>query len=230
MNESMEVIAAYCLIAFCIGILCTFMMIKIHKKWKSKNKANSINVKHNKKTKKKQEPSNQIAKQDNTNKNATAIALSKQSDNVEIDSRSKKQQRKQQRREERKRKRQEMLKKNELSIKEREKKAFNPKTTKPTDVIYTDLSIIDGNLVLCSFGKTSYYHCWPYDGKIYYEFCCDSTKIAKAINNHSAIIDPFCIKHKDSVSFDVAKSLAVTEYGELTSEYIIIHKSTIKFE
>lgn len=112
----------------------------------------------------------------------------------------------------------------------RRRRNFNPKTSKPSNVIYKELAVSEGRLVACSIGQTPYYRSWKYEGRFFYEFFCDKTKAAKAVNNHSVIIDPFCQKSSDSVSIEEYKRMTTVEFGEIDSYNSIISKSIILFE
>lgn len=141
---------------------------------------------------------------------------------------SKKEQRKIERKEERARKQEEIPQKREAEVEAR--RSFNPKTTKPSDVTYKELAVSEGRLVTCSIGQTPYYRSWEYEGRFFYEFFCEKTKAAKAVNNHSVIIDPFCQKGSASVSIEEAKRMTIIEFGEIDSNNSVISKSIILFE
>lgn len=228
MDDNLDVIA-WCIIAFCLGLICALAFLGLRKKSKSKNEDKAIKVAKNKKNTKIKPEKNKRVDVPCSVSTTTTPQLNC-NNNSESPRLSKKQLKRLQRKEEREKRRQEGLKKKDNAFTEQNIKAFNPKVSKPDNAEYTDLCISDGQLTVCTIGKTSYYHCWTYGDKLYYEFYCSSAKVAKAINNHSAIIDPFCVKHKDSTPFDLAKSLEVIEYGELSSEYKIINKSTVKFK
>lgn len=230
MDDKWVVITVFCIIAFSLGFICGIAFGGVNKKNKSLKEDKAIKD-TNKGIKTKNRQGNISAEVvDSISTHANYMQQSKDRDDEDKPHLSKKQLRKKQKREEKERKRKDEQKLKEKTIIELKKNKFDPRVSKPESFEYTDLSISDGQLTVCTLGKTSYYHCWAYEGKLYYEFYCDSIKVAKAINNHSAIIDPFCVKHKDSVSLDVAKSLDVIEYGELTSEYKIINKTTVKFK
>lgn len=141
---------------------------------------------------------------------------------------SKKEQRKIERKEERARKQEEIPQKREAEVEAR--RSFNPKTTKPSDVTYKELAVSEGRLVTCSIGQTPYYRSWEYEGRFFYEFFFGKTKAAKAVNNHSVIIDPFCQKASASVSIEEAKRMTIIEFGEIDSNNSVISKSIILFE
>ena len=77
--------------------------------------------------------------------------------------------------------------------------------------------------------QQSYYRKWEFKGKYYYEFFCDSTKIGKAINNKSVIVEPFCEKDPASTSYDNAKSIETVHFGEIGADNAIIKKAIIKY-
>lgn len=122
----------------------------------------------------------------------------------------------------------EIQKKEEIG--KRCEKKLNPRTTIPENVSFIELAVSDGKLVQCNPGQTPYYHCWKYEGKLYYKFNYEDAKAAKAINNRSVIIDPFCQKDNKSIPVDNATAFITLEYGEMDSSYNIIHKSLIKFQ
>lgn len=127
-----------------------------------------------------------------------------------------------------KERKEEIQKKEEIG--KRYEKKLNPRTTIPENVSFIELAVSDGKLVQCNPGQTPYYHCWEYEGKLYYKFNSEDAKAAKAINNRSVIIDPFCQKDSKSVPVDSATAFITLEYGEMDSNYNIIHKSLIKFK
>ena len=143
---------------------------------------------------------------------------------------SKKELQRQQRKEERARKNQEEADRQAALAELRRKQLFNPRTTKPENVVYTNLAISDGHLVLCTVGQTYYYHTWEYEGRYFFEFFCEQSKVAKAVNNRSVILDPFCQKDSNSVPVDEAKSMENIEFGEVDKEFNIISKSIIRFK
>ena len=103
---------------------------------------------------------------------------------------------------------------------------FNPKTTQPENAVYTDLTVSEGGLAPWSVGWPQYYRSWEYEGRFFFEFSSEQAE-AKAINNHSVIIDPFCQKSVDSVSFEEANQVVTKEYGEIDNNYTLISKATI---
>lgn len=135
-----------------------------------------------------------------------------------------------QRKENKERKRQEEIERKAALAEAKRKAAFDPFVSKPENVTYTDLAVVDGKLVPWSMGKTSYYHYWEYEGRYFFEFFCEQTKAAKAINNRSAIIDPFCQKDSSSVAVDKANSMIIDKFGELDSELNVISKSIIIYQ
>lgn len=124
-----------------------------------------------------------------------------------------------QRREERKKQREQQAAKERI-------RNFNPKTTKPENAVYTDLTVSEGELAPWSVGWPQYYRSWEYEGRFFFEFSSEQAE-AKAINNHSVIIDPFCQKSTDSVSFEEANQVVTKEYGEIDSNYTVVSKSII---
>lgn len=143
---------------------------------------------------------------------------------------SKKEHQKLLRKEERAQKRQEELKRKTEEEELRRKKSFDPLKSKPNAVTYKALAVLDGKLTPCEIGQTQYYRCWEYEGRMFFEFYCDKSKEAKAVNNRSAILEPFCVKNPNSVPVDSAKSIITEQFGEINSNYNIISKSHIKFE
>lgn len=135
-----------------------------------------------------------------------------------------------QRKEERVRKKQEEFDRKATLAEGIKKQTFNPLISKPADVSYQALAVSDGKLCPCEIGQTQYYRCWEYEGRLFFEFYCDKSKAAKAINNRSAILDPFCVKNPNSVPVDSAKSMVIEEFGELDNDYNVLSKSQIKFE
>lgn len=99
----------------------------------------------------------------------------------------------------------------------------------PRDAVYTLLKISDEHLVEAMVNQQSYYRKWEFKGKYYYEFFCDSTKIGKAINNKSVIVEPFCEKDTASTSYDNAKSIETVHFGEIGADNAIIKKAIIKY-
>lgn len=143
---------------------------------------------------------------------------------------SKKELQRQQRKEEREKKRQEEADRQTALEELRRKQSFNPRTTKPEIVVYTNLAVSDGHLVPCTVGQNYYYHSWEYEGRYFFEFFCEQSKAAKAINNRSVILDPFCQKDSKSVPVDEAKLMEIIEFGEVDKELNIISKSIIRFK
>lgn len=99
----------------------------------------------------------------------------------------------------------------------------------PKDVVYTFLKISDEHLVEAMVNQQSYYRKWEFKGKYYYDFFCDPTKIGKAINNKSVIVEPFCDKDTSSVPYDEAVSIETVSFGEIGSDNSIIKKAIIKY-
>lgn len=98
---------------------------------------------------------------------------------------------------------------------------------RPENVEYTALTVTDGKLTLASPSQVSYYRAWEIEGDIFYEFYSDKT--AKAINNRSAIIEPFCEKEPTSIPADQASHVETVLYGFLNKDYSVKTKTTIKF-
>lgn len=105
---------------------------------------------------------------------------------------------------------------------------FNPLKAKPSEIKIVELTIANDKLIPCTLGKTVYYHCWEYENKIYYDFNEKTPILAKIINNHSSIIDPFCVREFGSATWEDAKSIKGTTYGILDDNYNIIEKLIIK--
>lgn len=103
------------------------------------------------------------------------------------------------------------------------------KATKPTNVEYTLLTVVDRKLVPQQLGQTAYYRCWHNGGKIWFEFSCDSSKVKKVILNRDSILAPCCVKDINSLEPNEANDIETIEFGELDSNYQIINKSTIKY-
>lgn len=143
---------------------------------------------------------------------------------------SKKELHRQERKEERTRKKQEEIDRKTALAEQRRKQLFNPKTTKPENVVYNNLAVSDGHLVPCTVGQNYYYHSWEYEGRYFFEFFCEQSKAAKAINNRSVILDPFCQKDSKSVPVDEAKLMEIIEFGEVDKELNIISKSIVRFK
>lgn len=97
----------------------------------------------------------------------------------------------------------------------------------PEDVEYIVLTVTDGKLAIASPSQVSYYRAWEIDGDIFYEFYSDKT--AKAINNRSVIIEPFCDKDPASIPADQASNIDTTLYGFLNKDYSVKTKTIIKF-
>jgi len=101
------------------------------------------------------------------------------------------------------------------------------KNVQPEEVDYIALTVTDGNLTIASTSQVSYYRAWKIDDDIFYEFYSDKT--AKAINNRSVIIEPFCEKDPASVPADQASHIETTIYGFLNKDYSVKTKTIIKF-
>lgn len=115
-------------------------------------------------------------------------------------------------------------------VKEESKtKPFDPKSSKPEDAIYKNLAVSNKRLVPCEQpSQTPYYHYWEYEGQLFFEFNCEPSKLAKAVNNRSAIINPFCQKDSNS-SEDQSKSIKTVTFGELDKDLKVISKSIISY-
>lgn len=101
------------------------------------------------------------------------------------------------------------------------------KNARPETVEYLALTVTDGNLTIASPSQVSYYRAWEIDGDMFYEFYSDKT--AKAINNRSVIIEPFCEKDPASIPADKASHIETTLYGFLNKDYSVKTKTIIKF-
>ena len=99
----------------------------------------------------------------------------------------------------------------------------------PKDVAYTYLKVSDEPLIEALVNQQSYYRKWEFKGKYYYEFFCDPTKIGKAINNKSVIVEPFCEKDPSSVPYDEAVSIETVSFGEIGLDNSLIKKVIIKY-
>lgn len=108
--------------------------------------------------------------------------------------------------------------------------SFNPRKVKPSDVKIVELSISNDKLIPCTLGKTVYYHCWEYENRMYYDFNEKTSILEKIINNHSSIIDPFCIREVESSTWEDAKTIKGIAYGIVDENYNIIEKLIIKVE
>jgi len=103
------------------------------------------------------------------------------------------------------------------------------KVAKPTNVEYTLLTVVDRKLAPQQLGQTAYYRCWHSDGRIWFEFSCDSSKVKKVLLNRDSILAPCCVKDANSMEPNEANGIETIEFGELDSNYQIISKSTIKY-
>lgn len=97
-----------------------------------------------------------------------------------------------------------------------------------TNKSYIYLNVSDGKLVP-SNKQTSYYRVWRENGNLLYEFYCDESKMKKAINNRSVLIDPFCMKEKNSVEADLAKQIISNKPGKLDENFTVLDPTIIKF-
>lgn len=101
--------------------------------------------------------------------------------------------------------------------------------TKPEDASYIYMNVSNRKLIVSDV-SSSYYRAWKHKDVLYYEFYCEESKMAKAINNRSVLIDPFCMKDVSSAEADEAKSIVTLNPGRLELEsYEIIDKTTIKY-
>lgn len=101
---------------------------------------------------------------------------------------------------------------------------------RPDDVVYSYLNPSDGRLISSNSQSAAYYRTWTFNGMIYYEFYCDESKMSKAINNRSALIEPFCTKDQSSSEADYASFIETVEPGVLdNNDYAIIKKTIIKY-
>lgn len=100
---------------------------------------------------------------------------------------------------------------------------------KPEGTVFTNLGVSEGKLVIISGNQPSYYREWEFQGQKYYEFYCDDSRLKKAINNRSAVIDLYCEKHPDSINPDDAIRVETIEYGLLDNDYNIKQKAIIKY-
>ncbi len=103
-------------------------------------------------------------------------------------------------------------------------------TSPPEGAGTIPLTVADGQLMVVTIGKTEYYCCWTDGGKTYYMLNRDEKLINKAINNHTALIDPFCNKTEDSVEYSVAKTVVMEKCGVLNADYTIKDKAIIKYK
>lgn len=237
----MKIILITNLITFCVTVVATLYVIKCIRRYRKRklqaHQSEHIGVKPvsapRNNTKNLQSVGTPTSSKKQDGKPITTDS-NKQHLNNEVQSAqktlSKKEQRKIEKKEERARKQKEILQKREAEAEARRRRSFNPKTTKPSNVTYKELAVSEGRLVSCSIGQTPYYRSWEYEGRFFYEFFCEKTKAAKAVNNHSVIIDPFCQKSLDSVSIEEAKRMTIIEFGEIDSNNSVISKSIILFE
>ena len=100
-------------------------------------------------------------------------------------------------------------------------------TPQPQNAEFVTLTVMNGSLVVASPSQGAYYRAWTSNGKILFEFFSD--KAAKAINNRSVIIEPFCDKDSASVPADQASNIETCQYGTLNSDYTLNTKTIIKF-
>jgi len=224
----------YTIVVFCVGFVAGFIVRKHPKKWCS-DKKNGDKGKIGAKIKHKpSEVSNSTQQQLSVDKVSEVSQLDSTSKEETVTTKepnlSRKEQKKIERQQERANKKEEDQKRREQETLERKRKAFNPKESKPENVLYHDLAVSDGRLIPCAIGQTAYYHYWNYKGRKFFEFYCEPSKVAKAVNNRSAIIDPFCQKTSGSVNVDQSKSMEIIEFGELDDNLNIISKSIISYK
>lgn len=106
----------------------------------------------------------------------------------------------------------------------------NVESNRPLNAEYKYMKVSEGKFEISDNNQTSYYRCWEYNGKVYYEFYCEESKMAKAINNGSVLIEPFCLKTRDSINPDTATKVISISPGVL--DFVnnrIIEKTTIKY-
>ena len=115
------------------------------------------------------------------------------------------------------------------NIKENGKLLEEP-SVRSADVEYTYMKVSDGKLEKSDTNQTSYYRAWKQNGKYYYEFFCEETKVAKAINNRGVLIEPFCVKSLDSINPDEAENIETKSPGiiDITNNSII-SKTIVKY-
>ena len=103
-------------------------------------------------------------------------------------------------------------------------------TNRPSNAEYKYMKVSEGKLEISDNTQTSYYRLWECNDKVYFEFFCDESKMAKAINNGGVLIEPFCIKTSDSVNPDIATRVESVSPGVLDIiNNTIIEKTTIKY-
>lgn len=110
-----------------------------------------------------------------------------------------------------------------------QKKEESQVVQRPEDGSFLYFKVSDGKLILSD--SISYYRAWSLNNVLYYEFHCDNSKMAKAINNRSVLLEPFCRKETSSEDADNATSIISIRPGTLDkNSYAIIEKTIIKFE
>jgi hypothetical protein len=110
------------------------------------------------------------------------------------------------------------------------KQPISHKVSRPQGVLTKDLTIKNGRLVLCALGKTPYYQCWEFENRLYYDFNHSLPHKNRVISNHSATIDPYCIREANSNIWDSATSIKTSKFGILDENLNIIEKLIIIVE
>lgn len=219
-------------LAFVLGAISILMLKKYLKRssQKTKNKAKEKVI--GAQPKHKDKPNKEIVHTPPTSPSIEKKESSETTSEPETQEKklSKKELRDLQKKEDRARRKQAAQERKEAEALEKKKKAFNPLISKPENAIYFNLAVSDGKLVPCSIGQTYYYHYWEYEGTFYYEFFCEQSKVAKAVNNRSVIIDPFCQKDSESVAVDEAKSMVIKQFGVIDQNFNVLSKSLISYK
>lgn len=111
---------------------------------------------------------------------------------------------------------------------ERRTEIEDKNTEKPQNPEYKYLTVTNGKLTVTSVDQVYYYRAWSKNGNYYFEFF--SNKTAKAINNRSVIIEPFCDKTSSSITPDQASSVESCQPGTLNSDFTLNTKTKIRFK
>lgn len=99
---------------------------------------------------------------------------------------------------------------------------------KPNNSQYLYLKVVDGGrLANAQNEDNAYYRAWTYNGILYFEF--SASKVMKAINNRTSVIEPFCDIINGTVEPDNASVVNVKAYGKLNMDYTIIEKVKIEY-
>lgn len=151
----------------------------------------------------------------------TIISLPEKSKNIDIKAHSKQQQ-------QQKCSKKEAAKECKAPI--TQKKIISKIKCPPSNVEFTYFTVADGKLIVALQGKASYYRSWEINGQRYYQFFCDKNIVKKAINNHSSVIDPFCVKSNDSVDYDFASYVETDECGLLDGNNNIKKKTILNIK